>query len=120
MAVQLFVLRGVPEDEAEALRQLLREHDFDYYETPAGYWGISMPALWLHDERQFEQAAALIQDYQRERYAKARSEYAELGRERRPTLFDEIRQRPLRALAYLIAVLAVLYLSTKPLLDLGA
>jgi len=50
MAVQLFKLKGVPEDEAEDIRNLLTNHYIDHYETPAGNWGISMPAIWLNKE----------------------------------------------------------------------
>ena len=42
MPLQLFNLRGVPEDEAEDIRQLLDEHEIEFYETSAGNWGVSL------------------------------------------------------------------------------
>ena len=50
----LFKLRNVPDDEAEEVRQLLNDHEINFYETRAGGWGISMPGIWLPDDRQFK------------------------------------------------------------------
>ena len=92
MPVKLFSLRGVPEDEAEDIRQLLRNNDVDYYETPAGNWGISMPALWLRDESQLTTAKSLVDDYQQQRLQNARADYEQQKREgTHRTFFDEIK-----------------------------
>lgn len=115
MAVQLFILRGVPDDEADAVRALLERNGIDYYETPAGHWGVSMPALWLDDEHQLERARALIDGYQRRRLETARAEHAQRKRDgTRRTLFDEVRARPLQTAVYTAIIVAVLYFSTKP------
>ncbi|MDH3646567.1 MAG: DUF6164 family protein [Gammaproteobacteria bacterium] len=119
MAVLLFRLRGVPDDEAEDIRNLLTAKSIDYYETPAGNWGVSMPSLWLNDERQLETAKALIEAYQTERAENARAEYARLkaeGKQRR--LLDELKENPTRFAAYLLLAIVVLYFSTKPFLDM--
>ena len=47
MALLLFRLRNVPDDEADEVRHLLNENSIEFYETSAGNWGISMPAIWL-------------------------------------------------------------------------
>jgi hypothetical protein len=122
MSKQIFRLRNVPEDEAEEIRQLLREHGIDFYETPAGNWGISMPALWLNDENEHraEEAKGLIEQYQEERVLRIRREYEELkqqGNHRK--LRDVFRERPFEFIFYLLIVALILYLSTKPFLDLG-
>lgn len=120
MAAKLFTLNGVPEDEAEEIRALLTANEIDFYETSAGNWGVSVAAIWLRDERQRELARQLIDDYQRERSARAREEYARLQSEgRHRTVLDLIRENPLRFAVYLAAVAAVVYFSTKPFLDLG-
>ena len=120
MPVLLFNLRGVPDDEARDVRELLEQHRIDSYETPAGRWGLSSPGIWLEDEDQFERAKALIDTYQRERALRARQEYRELkAAGRQETLLDRIRRNPLQVVLYLAIVLLVLYLSTKPFLDLG-
>ena len=74
MPILLFNLNGVPDDEAEEIRALLNSNGIDFYETPAGNWAASVPALWLNDESQRSQATLLIDQYQRERVIRARAE----------------------------------------------
>lgn len=115
MAVLIFRLRGVPDDEAEDIRALLQAHHFDFYETPPGNWGISMPALWLRDDADAERARELIADYQQERSRKSREAYEALKRQgKQPTLWKKFLSGPLRFIFYLAGILAVLYLSTMP------
>lgn len=113
MAVQLVNLRGVPDDEADEIRALLQEHTIDFYETPGGNWGMSMPALWLRDEGQLAQARALLDEYQQRRQGSAH--------EHSPprTLGEMVREHPMRYLAYLALIALVLYLSVSPFLKLG-
>jgi hypothetical protein len=113
MAVQLFNLRNVPDDEADAIRALLQEHAIDYYETPAGNWGISMPSIWINDEGQREQALALIEAYQQERLRSSRED------ESPRTLAEMVREHPMRYLAYLALIALVLYISVTPFLKIG-
>ena len=120
MPVKIFMLRGVPDDEAQDVRELLKSHQIDYYETSAGSWGISAPAIWLNDENQLQQAKLLIEQYQNDRLVRVRAEYEQLKREgKNRTIIDQIKEDPVRFIGYLAAILTVLYLSTKPFLDLG-
>lgn len=115
MAVQIFDLRGVPDDEAQDIRQLLSAHDINYYETPAGRWGISTPGVWIRDNAQREQAAHLITQYQNERAMQARKHYDEQqARGLAPTLWNIVAQYPLRVVAVLSALVVVLYVSVVP------
>jgi len=120
MAVLLFKLNGVPEDEAEDIRALLDEHAIDYYETEQGNWGISLAAIWLRDETQQERATALIDAYQEQRYTRARAEYEakKLAGDVETLLGRAVRQ-PLRFIFYLLAILAILYLSIMPFIKLA-
>ena len=119
MAQLLFRLRGVPDDEAAEVRELLDEHGFDYYETSAGNWGISMPALWLRDDDALPRARALLDDYQSRRAREARAEWEEDGRHgRRPTQLQMLREQPLKTLGCLVAATAILYLSVAVFLRL--
>ncbi len=121
MAVQLFILRGVPEEEADEVRSLLAEHQLDYYETPGGSWGMSMPALWLKDESQLAQAQGLLEDYQAQRQKRAQAEYAEMkaqGKQRR--VFQLFREHPLRYLIYIIFLAIIVYFSVSPFVNLGS
>lgn len=120
MPVKLFSLSNVPDDEAEDVRALLRAGEIDFYETAAGNWGISAPALWLNDERRLAQARALIDAYEQERMLRAREEYAQRQRDgHNRTIVDVVRENPLRFIAYVAAIVAILYFSTRPFLDIG-
>lgn len=120
MAVRLFSLHNVPDDEAEEVRELLASHALDYYESPEGNWGISMPAIWLRDEAQLPLARSLLAEYQERRLVRIREEYARLRSEGKTrTIFDMIRESPLRFVAYLAFIAMVIYFSTKPFLDIG-
>lgn len=120
MAIKIFSLKQVPEDEAEEIRALLTDNHIDHYETPAGNWAISAAAIWLKDEGQAPQARLLIDQYQQERVIRVREEYARLkqaGSQR--TFIDVVRDNPRQFFVYLIAILAVLYLSTMPFIGMG-
>ncbi len=120
MALLLFPLRGVPEDEADEVRELLAEQQIDFYETSAGNWGVSMPGLWLRDDAELEKARQLIGHYQQQRYLTARQDYLQrkqLGQQK--TLRQELIKRPLVYVAYLLAMGLVIYASVRLLFELG-
>lgn len=120
MPIQLLILRNVPEEEADEIRELLNSRAIDFYETPTDRWGVSMPAIWLNNEFQLDEARALLEKYHEQRFNQARSEYERLKHEGRLwTIFDEIRQNPLRFIAYLAIVAVILYFSTVPFIRLG-
>jgi hypothetical protein len=119
MARLLYRLNGVPEDEAQEIRDLLDEHTVDYYETSAGRWGISLAAIWLRDENQWQHAVALLDAYHEQRYHNARAEYERLkAAGQLEGLQDRIRARPLQMLLYLLAIGAVLAISILPFIHL--
>jgi len=120
MPVLLISLRNVPDDEAAEIRALLDTNRFEFYETPAGRWGISAPAIWLKEQQDLKPAKALIEEYQKERFSRQRAEYDRLKREgKNKTLGDVIREEPIRFLLYLAIVAMVLYFSIKPFFALG-
>ncbi|MEE9352193.1 MAG: DUF6164 family protein [Thiotrichaceae bacterium] len=120
MAVQIFRLRNVAEDEAEEVRVLLAEHDLEFYETPGGNWGVSMPALWLVDDEQTEVAKALIAEYQEKRFTEARGEYERLKLEgKQRTFLDNFRDNPGQFIFYLAGIVALIYITTMPFIDAG-
>jgi hypothetical protein len=121
MAIQVFNLRSVPDDEAEDLRRLLESNGVDFYETPAGRWGMSAPALWIKDDAQRERVLGLIANYQKERASRAREEYRALKAEgRHLTLWDSFKRHPVRSIAALLAVAFVVYVSVGPFLRMVA
>jgi hypothetical protein len=112
MSKLLFRLRHVPEDEADEVRELLAAHDIAVYETSAGNWGISMPALWIEDEARFEEARALLEAYQRERAHRIREEFEALRKQGQAgSMFSAFKDNPLRFLSYSVLIGVVIYLS---------
>lgn len=120
MAKILFRLNGVSDDETNEVRELLTNNAIDFYETSPGNWGVSMPAIWLSDDDQFEKAKALLTVYQNERTVRMREEYARLKREgKNKTFVDAVLQNPVRFTIHLALALLVIYLSFTLVLDLA-
>ncbi len=120
MSTLLFSLRGVPEDEAEDIRQLLDEHHIDYYETDAGNWGISMPALWLQQSDDLPRARQLLDDYQLKRQTEQRRHYEDLKKAgKAPTTLDLIRQHPVEFFFSIGFIGVILYISYRLVKDFG-
>jgi len=120
MAKILFRLRQVPDEEADEVRDLLDQHAIDWYETAAGKFLISFPAIWLRDESQEDKAKALLEDYQQQRLVKVRAEYAALeAKGEQETLLQRVVSRPGPVLLALLAVCFILYISIKPFLALA-
>ena len=119
MAIQLMNLRYVPVDELAEIHALLAAHDIAVYETSAGTWGLSLPALWLRDDQRLAEARALLDNYAAARQEKSRSAYEfrkSTGSQR--TLLDIARENPLRFVLCLLGVGSLCYVSTVPFLDL--
>ena len=114
MAKLLFRMRNVPDDEAEEVRELLTQNEIPFFETFAGNWGISMPGLWLVNEQQFDEARALLDEYQEARSTRVKSQYLwqrEQGEIR--TFWESFRAEPVRFSIYLVLAALVLFLSLR-------
>lgn len=119
MAKLVFSLRNVPDDEAEAIRTLLSRHGLEFYETSAGSWGISTPAIWLRHDDDLAHARTLIEAYQQRRSTEQRAQYHSLramGQHR--TLLDVLKENPTRVILYVAFVLFLLYVSLVPFFEL--
>jgi len=120
MAVLIFRLNGVPDDEAADVRALLDEHGFAYHETTGGIFGFGVAGLWLLDNTRQTAAREIIDAYERERGARLAAEHAALRQAgRAETLLQRLARRPLQSLLYVAAAAAVLYLVLWPFLTLG-
>lgn len=120
MAVLLFNLKNVPDDEATEVRDVLSQHHIDYYETPPGKWGISVGAIWLNDKSQLDYAKQLIDTYQQERRHRVKQAFEKLQQAGEvESMLDRLKQRPLQFIAYLMIISLVIYLSLTPFLHLG-
>lgn len=120
MARLLFPLRYVPEDEAEAVRRLLDEHGFDWYETSAGNWGISMPGLWLADETQFDDAQSCLNSFQETLTQDAQDNLAKArAAGEHDTLLKRLRRNPLGIVLGLAGIALILYITLWPFIRLA-
>ncbi len=106
MAVLIFKLRYVPEDEAHEIRELLGDNNIDFYETTAGVFGISMPGLWLKNEEQLKKTRQLIDEYQQLRQERAREDY-ERGAAR--TFMDMFKEAPVRYISFVLGIILICY-----------
>ena len=114
MSKLLFRMRNVPVDEAQEVRELLEKNKIEFFETFAGNWGVSLPALWLTREEQFDQARELLDEYQSNRSIRIREEY-ELSRQRGEvkTMWHSFSENPFRFVVYLGLVGLVLFFSLR-------
>ncbi len=120
MALLLFSLRHVPDDEADDIRDLLVENQLDFYETNAGNWGISMPAIWLSDDQQYAKARTLIDAYQEQRRTILQYEYQQLkqsGKEN--TFFKNLWHNPAQTIVFIAAIILIIYISVKMVFEFG-
>lgn len=118
MPVRLFTLRNVPVDEIEDIRALLTNNHIDFYETPAGNWGISLPAIWLKDESQLDVARELLHSYQKQRSEKIKNEFEQLRLEGKDkSIKDSLKESPARFIVYILIVIGILYISIKPFIS---
>ena len=115
MAVLIFKLSYVPDDEAQDIRELLSENDIDFYETSAGILGFSMPGLWLRNRDQEEKARQLIDEYQQWRQTKVREEY----RSRQRTVMDMFKESPVRYIGIILAIALIGYFMITAFFSLG-
>ena len=120
MSILFFRLRGVPADEADDVRELLAANEIDFYETSAGNWGISLPAIWLHRPDDLAKAQLLFDAYQQQRALSQRELYLQLKRQGRQSGFWRQNLRhPLRFVGYCAALALTVYVSIRWLFELG-
>ena len=111
MAVLIFRLNGVSDDEAQDVRDLLSDNALDSYETSAGRWGVSVAGLWLVNENDKVRARELIDAYQleRQRY------FEELETQAPPETFsDRFKQSPLNVMFYGLLAATILFITLSP------
>lgn len=109
MSVIVFRLNGVEFEEAEAVRQLLTSEDIAFYETSEGRFGVSLAAIWLHQDDDFDRARALIDEYQQQR-SQCRPEPI--------SLWQRFKLAPVQCVVLVLAVIALIYWSIMPFLVL--
>ncbi|MDQ7049131.1 MAG: DUF6164 family protein [Enterobacterales bacterium] len=115
MSKLLFKLNQVPDDEAADIRQLLTDNEFEFYETDSGRWGLGFAAVWLEQGQSFEQARALIDQYQQERSQKLRDNLqSEKEQGKQISKFEAFSQTPIRSSVLLIFAVLLAYFTVIP------
>ncbi|KJZ15475.1 MAG: DUF6164 family protein [Marinomonas sp.] len=112
MAKIIFSLKYVEEDEANDIRQLLMENEIEFYETTAGRWQISLAAIWIRNNEDFDKARALIEADQKERREAYQANMPDMRL--LPSLWRQCRHNPVEFGFTLVAIVFVLGLTLWP------
>lgn len=120
MPILFFNLRGVPADEADDVRELLNSNEIAFYETSAGLWGVSLPAIWLYHPDDLPAASRLFDDYQQRREHEQRALYRQRRQQGlQPGFWRHNLKNPIRFTVYCGISALIFYASVKWLLELG-
>ncbi|MGR8931469.1 MAG: DUF6164 family protein [Gammaproteobacteria bacterium] len=120
MPILFFNLREVPEDEADDIRELLNAADIEFYETTDGFWGVSLPAIWLHHPDDLPTASRLFAEYQQKREIEQRTLYEQQKQQGLHIGFWRHNlKHPIRFVLYLFIASLVIYVSLYWVIDLG-
>ena len=120
MSKLLLNLRNVPDDEADDVRAMLENQKISFHETSPSIWGISSGGIWVTEDADFAEAKRVMADYQKQRGARARDEYAAAKREGTAETFGSVvRAQPARVALLILAILFVLGLMALPAILLG-
>ena len=120
MSILFFDLRGVPYDEAEEVRELLVSHQIEFYETHAGMFGVSLPAIWLYDPADLAKARPLFDAYQQQRTTTQKAHYQSLKAQGlQPGFWLHNLKNPMRFLSYSLILVLVIYVSTRLVMDIS-
>ena len=115
MSKLLLNLRNVPDDESDDVRAMLDAQGIAFYETRPSIWGVSAGGIWVTEDAAFADARRAMDDYQRQRSASARAEYAAARRAgTADTFFTLLRAAPGRVVMSVLGILVVLGLMTLP------
>ncbi len=117
MSRLLLNLRNVPDDEADDVRAVLDTQRIAFYETARSPWGISSGGIWVTEDAAFADAKRALDDYERQRSARVRAEYAAAKRAgTAETFVSVLRADPLRVVMTLLGILLALGLVALPVI----
>lgn len=117
MSKLLLNLRNVPDDEADDVRAMLDAHRIAFYETPPSGWGLFAGGIFVKENADIVEAKRLMAEYQAQRSARVRAEYAAARRDGTAETFRSVlREQPLRVALTILAILCLLGLVALPVL----
>jgi|GEM_PF-3021374 len=111
MSQLLIKLNDVSLAEGIAIRQRLDEQALDYYETSSGNWGVSVAGIWINDDAQMPAAAELLKQHHLDWAENHQPPPA-------PSLWQHLKQQPLKVVGLTLLLLAIVYLSIAPFIGL--
>ena len=114
-------LHHVPDDEANAVRELLDDARLDWYEIAPNRWGISPGAIWISVNEDYPAAKELLDQFQAKRQREARAEYESARHAKnQASLFAIVRSDPKKFFFALICIALMLGLAALPVFLVGA
>lgn len=118
MAKPVFSLKHVSDEEADAVRALLSDHDITFYETPDNIWRASTPAIWLHNDSDYQAARELINYYQTQRTESRRNAESASSQPFITSLLTDFTRHPFRFIGFFVLIFIVTGLSIRPFFQL--
>ena len=117
MSMLLMNLRNVPDDEADDVRAMLDAKQIAFYETRPSIWGVSAGGIWVTEDAAFVDARRAMDDYQQQRSARARSQYAAARRAgTAETFVTMLRADPERVVLSVLIIILVLGVMALPII----
>ena len=79
-----------------------------------------MPAIWLKQNEDLDRARQLLNEYHQQRMIDQREKYQQLKKEgKNISIIHSIKSNPLRFISYVAAILFILYVSIRMVLEFG-
>jgi hypothetical protein len=75
MTKRIFSYPATAEQEADSVRQLLKAHHIEFYETPASRWGFTQAAIWIKHDTDADNVRRLLEQHHQKFAAQARQDY---------------------------------------------
>lgn len=109
MAKKVYDTNWASSEEVSDILALLQRHAIPHYETPKGIFGLSVGAIWVKDDSDYETARQIIEEYDKARALRVRQQHesAARGTGLVATLLNVRRlivERPHEALLYVVII----------------
>ncbi len=109
MAKKVYDTNWASSEEVSDILALLQRHAISYYETPKGVFGLSIGAIWVENDSDYDTARQIIEEYDKVRGLRVRQQYesAAQGTGLVATLLNVRRlivERPHEALLYVVII----------------
>lgn len=75
MAKKVYETNWASPEEVSDVLALLQRHAISHYETPRGVFGLSMGAIWVENDSDYDTARQIIEEYDKARALRVRQQY---------------------------------------------